>query len=80
MCDCITKVDELLAERNGRLYVTINLMNGKAYPKLGVEKKETRSRTKPPLMIPTYCPFCGQRYEEEAGVEEIPLDDAKAGG
>lgn len=68
MCDCIANVNKLLADHNGRLVCTYNLSNGRDYPKLEMEKADSKNRKKPPLMIPTYCPFCGKRYEPEAAV------------
>lgn len=80
MCDCIDKVNELLAPRNAELGVTFNLLTGQTFPRLTVNKIETRKRGSAPLMIPTYCPFCGEPYEVEQGVEEIPLDGAQGEG
>ena len=80
MCDCITDVNRLLAEHNGRLVCTYNLTSGRDYPKLEVEKADRKNRKKPPLMIPTFCPFCGERYKADQGVEEIPLDAAAKEG
>ncbi len=65
MCDCITTVDKLLAQRNAKLGVTFNLLTGQTFPKLEVEKLEPRNKQKPPLMIPSYCPFCGEPYRRE---------------
>jgi hypothetical protein len=68
MCECIDTVNKLLAEHNARLVCTYNLSTGRDFPKLGVEKIETRKRGSAPLMIPTYCPFCGEPYESQAAV------------
>lgn len=65
MCECITTVDKLLSEHNARLGVTFNMLTGKTYPKITVEKLESKKRGSPPLMIPTFCPFCGAPYEPE---------------
>ncbi|HSV30113.1 MAG TPA: hypothetical protein VLL76_11160 [Candidatus Omnitrophota bacterium] len=79
MCDCIATVNALLADRNAELECTFNLLTGREYPKLGVLKKDKRNRQRRPLMIPTFCPFCGERYEPETGVEELPLNKAETG-
>lgn len=80
MCDCIADVNKLLADHNGRLVCTYNLMSGRDYPKLTVEKIESRKRGSAPLMIPSFCPFCGEPYEADQGVKEIPLDAAAEEG
>lgn len=67
MCDCIEKVNELLAPKNGELSVAFSLTTGIAWPALTVEKIDKRSRIKPPGMVPTHCPFCGERYQDETG-------------
>ena len=70
MCDCIDDVDKVLAEHNGRLDLTINLSTGRAWPTLLVEKKDPKVRKRPPTMVPTHCPFCGEKYEVDAVPEE----------
>lgn len=59
MCSCIEEMDALLGARNGRLQVTINMKDGTSLPLIGVEKIASRG-SKPPLAIPSYCPFCGE--------------------
>lgn len=66
-CNCIEEMDAKLVEHNTRLVVTFGFpRDGRpAYvrPKLGTEKIETRKRGAAVLVIPTFCPFCGERYE-----------------
>lgn len=63
MCDCIKEIDVLLAEKNGRLGLTIRIHEGlmQGVPTILVEKCEPRGK-KPPAMLPSYCPFCGEKY------------------
>lgn len=66
-CNCIDTMDALLGEHNTRLVVTFGFpRDGRpayTWPKIQTEKVETRKRVGPVLMIPTFCPFCGERYE-----------------
>jgi len=71
MCDCITRINELLAPRNGRLILTFTLTDGLSdFPTIEIEKIAPRGK-KPPRVMPTFCPFCGEKYatESEGGVE-----------
>jgi hypothetical protein len=61
MCDCIDKVNVLLAERNGLLET--NWLSNPARAMVSVCRKESRGK-KPPLMEATHCPFCGDKYPE----------------
>ena len=64
MCNCIEEIDKKLAEagHNTKLETTWNFMTGMVYVKIGVEKADPKNRKKPALAIPTFCPFCGERY------------------
>ena len=67
-CTCIEIVNEKLAERNTRL--TQAIVFGKcAHPGLMLETsqiKSGRGQPKAVSMFLTFCPFCGEKYEEEA--------------
>lgn len=67
MCDCIGDVNAMLAEKNGRLETVLGFGGGalSGHLHIGVEKINKRDRTRPPLVIATYCPFCGERYADQ---------------
>lgn len=66
-CTCIEEMDLKLAEHNTRLQVTFGFPRdgSPSYtrPFLGTEKIESRKRGGPALALPTYCPFCGAKYD-----------------
>lgn len=69
-CKCIEQMDAKLAEHNTRLQVTFGFPRdgSPSYirPFLGTEKIESRKRVGPALALPSYCPFCGTKYEQAA--------------
>lgn len=73
MCNCITEMDERLKSHNTRLSIgfSINMKTRKVreYPAIMTEKIEKRSRQKQAQPIPTFCPFCGEKYADEATSE-----------
>lgn len=66
-CNCITEVDEKLKDYNTKIsptiifkspsYVTVTLVTEQ------IEKG--RGKKKAVTMLPSHCPFCGVKYEEE---------------
>ena len=60
-CGCISVINGELAKQNGQLGLTFSLSGG-TWPALVVEKKDRKKREKPPVVIPTFCPFCGVSY------------------
>lgn len=66
-CNCITEMNEALATKNTVLVDVWQF--GKPYTTVSIETKRIenlRDRKKATLAIPTFCPFCGTRYEEES--------------
>ena len=66
-CDCIETFGAKLREHNTRLCVTIGFPRDGSpafvLPTVKTEKIEPRKRVGPVIALPTFCPFCGERYE-----------------
>jgi len=64
MCNCRKELDEKISkllETEGQI-VNFDLISGQTYS--GFEYKVGK-RTKKQLLVHTYCPFCGKKYEGE---------------
>jgi hypothetical protein len=66
-CKCVEEMDAKLAEFNTRISVTFGFPRdgSPSYtrPRIATEKLETRKRVGPALAVPSFCPFCGTKYE-----------------
>lgn len=64
MCDCITKVNELMVkERKVRLLTTTNLTTGLSKVQVPIEALPGTKKHKI-YLLPVYCPFCGEKYPD----------------
>lgn len=79
-CNCIAEMDAKLRDHNTRLCVTFGFPRdgSPAYtrPTIQTEKIETRNR-KSVIALPTFCPFCGERYEPEPAQPATPAEEAE---
>jgi len=68
MCDCISTVDAMLAERNTRIMIPIMLgADQTARPMIVTDQIQSgRGKQKAVGMFATFCPFCGVKYETPA--------------
>lgn len=68
MCDCIATINEKLRPQNARLSLTLTFGGDvTAYPHIPLEKLDKSKRGKAPTaFIPSYCPFCGEKYQKES--------------
>ncbi len=72
-CKCIEKIDDKLAPMNGRIAVVIPITSGGAVRAfIEVEKINKRGK-RPPLLIATFCPYCGTRYEDHCAAIDAAL-------
>ncbi len=65
MCNCIDIVNEKLKEKNTKIGITFSLFGGPIRVGLLTVKLDRKARQKPVTMLPTFFPFCGERYEKE---------------
>lgn len=64
MCDCIDRVDaKLMADHGAHLDVNINLDGGPTTVAIRTRLIEQRRGQRPPFIVATFCPFCGEKYE-----------------
>ncbi len=63
-CGCVAEVNGLLADENARLCLIIGGGAAHGSPMLVVEKIAPRGRNLPVMMV-TYCPFCGVKSAAE---------------
>ena len=66
MCDCIEKVNEALAEHNTQLNINMSLSGRPSRIILDTIKLPTKQRGKKKMVVASYCPFCGEPYQEQS--------------
>lgn len=73
-CNCLSNMDAMLADRNTRLIHSVSLgvdgQLGFTRPVLETEKVDPRKKGRHARVVPTFCPFCGTRYEPAPSVEK----------
>jgi hypothetical protein len=71
-CACVADFNVKLAEHNTRIIETIGIPRDGSpmftRPTIRTEKIESRKRVGPAIAVPTYCPFCGVRYDPAPAV------------
>lgn len=68
-CTCIADVNKDLAEHNGQIVCT---MFGTSKAIVSTYKLDEKRRGKPPIMVASYCPFCGERYALDGPEKPAP--------
>jgi hypothetical protein len=64
-CHCIDQINDAIASKNTRLSLTIKLSNnGSATPTIMTEKINSRAKGRAISVLPSYCCFCGKKYED----------------
>ena len=81
-CDCLEQFAAKLKEHNTEISVTFSIPRDgsamKMLPRIATNKIEARKRVGPMLVVPTFCPFCGNRYEAEPAQPATPAEGGAA--
>ncbi len=69
MCDCITRINKFLKDHNTQLEapITFNPDNGMkvlTIMRIATVKINNRKKLGPVGFFATYCPVCGEKYEQ----------------
>lgn len=65
-CRCIDKLEKLLQSQNQELALSLSMSSN--YPDrcvVATQKIDTRIRKKTPVLVASFCPFCGNKYLDQ---------------
>lgn len=65
-CNCIEAINGKLAERNSKLSFGLVVRGNKMDVSIviGTEVIEKKRGARPTGVVPTFCPFCGVKYDD----------------
>jgi hypothetical protein len=66
-CDCIARTNEALAARGAQLVVMMRLTGGSICTVIAVHRNGSMRKCdtwEAPMLIATFCPFCGNKYAQ----------------
>lgn len=61
MCNCINETNQQLEDAGYNAAILTNLF-GPPKATITTYKADEKKRGKPPIVIASYCPFCGAKY------------------
>ena len=63
MCKCIEQMDRALETRNVRIATGLEIRNGVGIVRIriGLEKIDKKKNKPIPFVMPSFCPFCGEK-------------------
>ena len=64
MCNCVELTQEALVKRNQRLPLMLSLVGGPSKPYMQTEVIKPKRGERPMKLIPSHCPFCGEKYPD----------------
>lgn len=75
MCDCMDTVNVKLAEHNTKIELP---WFGPQLPRIITMKADQKKRGKPMGIFATFCPFCGEKYQQNEDRDPVTLAAADA--
>jgi hypothetical protein len=64
MCNCVKRLNEALAPKNGRIVMAMQItenLNLLSRLCIATEKLDKSKRKPVPTLVANYCPFCGEK-------------------
>lgn len=65
MCDCIAAANKLMRDQNGRVKEEVGFTGKMKLTRMlfvPTEKIDPKSRKRPPPLLATHCPMCGEAF------------------
>lgn len=70
-CRCIDKINKMLEQSGAELDLAFNV-KGEFYPQIATCRRQQHKRQRIPLVIASFCPFCGREYKRQKKVQVVP--------
>ena len=71
MCDCVKEINEKLKELpEGKNTMLVTNLFGTPRAVISTCKRDDKARGKVAILMATFCPFCGEKYQEAVTVAD----------
>lgn len=81
MCKCVAAIDKYLKPNNGRVAQIMQLVELKRTRNriaIVTEKLNAKKRKPVPLVLASFCPWCGEKLKDDTAITPKPSDSASS--